>query len=196
MAAASAIFACMVTWKRGGIWRQQELSKARMRFDDFHTSLRLQPPARVKGTSVFMTQDAEGTPPALLHHLKHNQVLHEQVVILTIVTRDVPEVPTTERVEILQLGGGFWRVLAYYGFMQTPNVPEIMFGAAARGLATFRGRTSYFLGRETFVQTGRSGLPPWQRGLFAFMARNARSPTEFFGIPPNDVVELGTQIEV
>ena len=196
LAAASAIFACMMTWKRGGVWRQQELSKARMRFEDFLASLRIQPPVRVKGTAVFMTQDAEGTPPALLHHLKHNQVLHEQVVILTIVTRDVPEVEAVQRVELIQLGGGFWRVLAYYGFMQTPNVPEIMFAAAARGLSTFRGRTSYFLGRETFVQTGRSGLPPWQRGLFAFMARNARSPTEFFSIPPNDVVELGTQIEV
>lgn len=196
LVAAGMIFSCMTTWKRGGVWRQRELAKARMRFEDFLASLRIQPPARVKGTAVFMTQDAEGTPPALLHHLKHNQILHEQVVILTIVTRDIPEVDAPDRVEVIQLSSGFWRVLAFYGFMQTPNVPEIMFAAAARGLATFRGRTSYFLGRETFVQTGRSGLPPWQRALFSFMARNARSPTEFFGIPPNDVVELGTQIEV
>src|SRR5207244_9765524 len=97
----------------------------------FLASLRVQPPVRVKGTAVFMTQDAEGTPPALLHHLKHNQILHEQVVILTIITREVPEVDPEHRVDVLQLSSGFWRVLAFYGFMQTPNVPEIMFAAAA-----------------------------------------------------------------
>ena len=95
-----------------------------------------------------------------------------------------------------QLHAGFWRVIARYGFMETPNVPEIMKRAAAQGLATYRGRTSYFLGRETFVATGRSKLPRWRRGLFMFLARNARSPTEFFGIPANEVVELGAQIEI
>jgi KUP system potassium uptake protein len=150
----------------------------------------------VKGTAVFMTQDREGTPPALLHHLKHNQVLHEQLVILTIETRAEPIVPRDRRVEIVQLGHGFWRVLAYYGFMETPNVPEIMRLAASAGLATVRGRTSFFLGRETFVPGGRANVPRWRKALFVFMARNARSPTDFFGIPPNDVVELGAQIQI
>jgi len=99
-------------------------------------------------------------------------------------------------VQVVQLARGFWRVIAHYGFMETPNVPEVLRRAEADGLATFRGRTSYFLGRETFVATGRSKLPGWRRALFMFLARNARSPTEFFGIPPNEVVELGTQIEV
>jgi KUP system potassium uptake protein len=98
-------------------------------------------------------------------------------------------------VKVLQLSRGFWRVIANYGFMETPNVPEVLRAAAKHGLATF-GRTSYFLGRETFVATGRSDLPVWRRALFMFLARNARSPSEFFGIPPGDVVELGTQIEV
>jgi len=186
----------MSTWRFGASWRARELAKMRIPFDDLFATLKLDPPGRVKGTAVFMTQDPEGTPPALLHQLKHNQVLHEQVVILTIITTDAPTVPPAERVEITQLGRGFWRVIARYGFMETPRVPDVMQRAAAQGLETFRGRTSYFLGRETFVSTGRSELPRWRRALFLFLARNARSPTEFFAIPPNQVVEIGGRLEV
>ncbi len=196
MVAALGVFSVMTTWRMGARWRFRELSKVRIKFDDFFTSLKLQPPTRVKGTAVFMTQDADGTPMALLHQLKHNQVLHEQVVLLTILTLNDPTVPDEQRVKVTQLHAGFWRVVARYGFMETPNVPEIMKRAAAQGLATYRGRTSYFLGRETFIATGRSTLPRWRRGLFMFLARNARSPTEFFGIPANEVVELGAQIEI
>jgi len=196
MLAAVGVFTMMTTWKLGALWRARELAKVRMRFEDFFASIKLDPPARVKGTAVFMTQDPDGTPPALFHQLKHNQVLHEQVIILTIVTSNEPAVPPTQRVQISQLGRGFWRVIGRYGFMETPNVPEVMRRAAGEGLETFRGRTSYFLGRETFVSTGRSEIPAWRRALFMLMARNARSPTEFFKIPPNEVVELGAQIEV
>ena len=196
MVAALGIFSVMTTWRTGARWRMRELAKVRMRFDDFFASLSVQPPVRVKGTAVFMTQDPEGTPPALLHQLKHNQVLHEQVVLLTIITANDPVVSPAQRVDVEQLNAGFWRVIAHYGFMETPNVPEVMRYAATQGLAIYRGRTSYFLGRETFVATGLSDLPVWRRTLFMFLARNARSPTEFFGIPPNEVVELGAQIEV
>ncbi len=196
MVAALGVFSVMTTWRMGARWRYGELSKVRIKFEDFFTSLKLQPPARVKGTAVFMTQDAEGTPMALLHQLKHNQVLHEQVVLLTILTVNDPTVPAAQRVKVTQLHAGFWRVVARYGFMETPNVPEVMTLAAGRGLAIYRGRTSYFLGRETFIATGRSNMPRWRRVLFAFLARNARSPTEFFGIPANEVVELGAQIEI
>jgi KUP system potassium uptake protein len=196
MVAALAVFSVMTTWRLGARWRYRELSKVRIRFDDFFASLKLEKLLRVQGTAVFMTQDPEGTPLALLHQLKHNQVLHEQVVLLTILTSNEPAVPPEQRLELLQLTAGFWRLIAHYGFMETPNVPEIMRAAAEQGLATHRRRTSYFLGRETFVATGRSNLPAWRRVLFIFLARNARSPTEFFGIPPNEVVELGAQIEV
>jgi KUP system potassium uptake protein len=196
MLAAGSVFAVMSTWKLGATWRARELVKTRTRFEDLLASLKLDPPTRVKGTAVFMTQDPEGTPPALLHQLKHNRVLHEQVVILTILGTEAPTVSAAERVEITQLGHGFWRIIARYGFMETPRVPDVMRCAAALGLETFRGRTSYFLGRETFVSTGRSELPRWRRALFLFLARNARSPTEFFAIPPNEVVELGAQMEV
>ncbi|MCC6766772.1 MAG: potassium transporter Kup [Deltaproteobacteria bacterium] len=196
MVAALGVFSIMTTWRMGARWRYRELSKVRIKFEDFFTSMKLQPPARVKGTAVFMTQDAEGTPMALLHQLKHNQVLHEQVVLLTIVTLNEPTVPDDQRVQVAQLHAGFWRVIARYGFMETPNVPEVMTLAAGQGLAIYRGRTSYFLGRETFIATGRSNMPRWRRVLFAFLAKNARSPTEFFGIPANEVVELGAQIEI
>ena len=196
LVAAASVFAVMSTWKLGASWRARELAKLRVRFDDLLTSLKIEPPVRVKGTAVFMTRDSDGTPPALLHQLKHNQVLHEQVILLTIVGTATPSVAPEERLQVTQIGRGFWRVLARYGFMETPSVPEIMRRAAASGLETFRGRTSYFLGRETFVSTGRSELPGWRRALFVFLARNARSPTEFFSIPPNEVVELGGQMEV
>ncbi|MCC6850027.1 MAG: potassium transporter Kup [Deltaproteobacteria bacterium] len=196
MVAALGVFSIMTTWRMGARWRYRELSKVRIKFEDFFTSLKLQPPPRVKGTAVFMTQDAEGTPMALLHQLKHNQVLHEQVVLLTILTLNEPTVPDDRRVQVAQLHAGFWRVIARYGFMETPNVPEVMKLAASQGLAIYRGRTSYFLGRETFIPTGRSDMPRWRRVIFAFLAKNARSPTEFFGIPANEVVELGAQIEI
>ena len=196
MLAAGDVFAVMSTWRFGASWRARELASMRIPFTELFASLKLEPPGRVKGTAVFMTQDPDGTPPALLHQLKHNQVLHEQVVILTILGIETPTVSPAERVEIAQIGRGFWRVVARYGFMETPSVPEVMRRAAAQGLETFRGRTSYFLGRETFVSTGRSKLPGWRRALFLFLARNARSPTEFFAIPPNEVVEIGGRMEV
>jgi KUP system potassium uptake protein len=196
MVAALGVFSVMTTWRMGARWRFREMAKIRVPFADLLASLKLNPPLRVRGTAVFMTQDKEGTPPAMLHQLKHNQVLHEQVVILTIETCNDPTVPPEERVHVVQLGRGYWRVVGRYGFMETPNVPEVLRAAASQGLATYSGRTSYFIGHETFVATGRSNLPAWRRALFMFLARNARPPTEFFGIPPNDVVELGAQIEL
>jgi KUP system potassium uptake protein len=196
MVAALGVFSVMTTWRMGARWRFREMAKIRVPFADLLASLKLNPPLRVRGTAVFMTQDKEGTPPAMLHQLKHNQVLHEQVVILTIETCNDPTVPPEERVQVVQLGRGYWRVVGRYGFMETPNVPEVLRAAASQGLATYSGRTSYFIGHETFVATGRSNLPAWRRALFMFLARNARPPTEFFGIPPNDVVELGAQIEL
>jgi KUP system potassium uptake protein len=196
MVAALGVFSVMTTWRMGARWRLREMAKIRMPFVELLASLKANPPLRVKGTAVFMTQDTEGTPPAMLHQLKHNQVLHEQVVILTIQTSNEPTVSPEERVQVIQLGRGYWRVIGRYGFMETPNVPDVMRCAAAHGLATFSGRTSYFIGHETFVATGRSRMPAWRRTLFMFLARNSRPPTEFFGIPPNDVVELGAQIEL
>jgi KUP system potassium uptake protein len=193
---AAAVLFVMTTWKLGRDRVARFLRHRSTSLPSFLADLDAHPPVRVPGTAVLMSSERGGAPPVLLHHLKHNQVLHEQVVLLTILTSNEPAVPPEQRLELLQLTAGFWRLIAHYGFMETPNVPEIMRAAAEQGLATHRRRTSYFLGRETFVATGRSNLPAWRRVLFIFLARNARSPTEFFGIPPNEVVELGAQIEV
>jgi KUP system potassium uptake protein len=142
-----------------------------------------------------MTSESEGTPVVLLHHLKHNKVLHEQVLLLSIVVREVPEVPASERISVESLSAGLFRVKAYYGFMQTPNVEEIRARCGEAGIKARRMDTTYYLGREQLIPIGSSGMARWRKWLFALMAKNARSATQYFGIPPNRVVELGAQIE-
>jgi KUP system potassium uptake protein len=143
-----------------------------------------------------MTSNPEGTPSALLHNLKHNGVLHEQVVLLTILTEDVPHVPALERVEVEPLEQGFVRVVARYGFMENPSVPDILKQCREQGLQFQLMRTSFFLGRETLIPAKKPGMARWRERLFAWMSRNARSATAFFRIPPNRVVELGAQVEL
>ena len=163
--------------------------------DTFLTSIERTPPVRVRGTAVFMTSTPEGVPVVLLHHLKHNKVLHETVVLLSVQTRGIPEVGADNHLTFEPMGQGFFRVIANYGFMQSPNIPAVLAEAAARGVAVPAMDTSYFLGRERLVLTGRAKMSRWRKRLFALMSRNARSATEFFQIPPNRVVELGAQIE-
>jgi KUP system potassium uptake protein len=173
----------------------------------------------VPGTAVFLTSAIGGAPPVLLHHLKHNKVLHERVILLSIVTEEVPQVWPDERVECTELGQGFYQVIGHYGFMESPDVPTVL---AAVGLAQRSEapggqlqvnvmQTSFYLGRETLIATrgpspmaaatgeGLSQPPPtmsyWRKKLFILMTRNARSATAFFGLPPNRVVELGAQIQ-
>jgi K+ transporter len=153
-------------------------------------------PHRVKGTAVFMASSSAGTPPVLLHHFKHNQALHEQVVLLTVETARVPEVPPEERLLVVPRGSGFYQVTARYGFMQTPDVPRALRSCAGHGLKVDPGRTSYYLGRETILPTGRSTMWRWRKALFAFVSRNARPATNYFNLPPNRVVELGMQINL
>ena len=151
---------------------------------------------RIRGTAVFMTGNPEGAPVVLLHHLKHNKCLHEQVVLLAVVTDRVPEVPPSRRINLRDLGQGFFQVVAHYGFMQSPNVPEILRRCREVGLRTNEGDTSYYLGRETLLTIGKSGMARWRKALFAYLSRNAKTATAFFGIPPNRVVEMGAQIEL
>jgi KUP system potassium uptake protein len=154
------------------------------------------PPVRVPGTAIFMTGSPEGTPPALLHNLKHNKVLHEQVMLLTIASEDVPHVQADDRVEVIKLEEGFVRVIARYGFMENPSIPDILKRGREKGLQFNLMGTSFFLGRETLIPSKRPGMAMWREGLFAWMSRNARSATAYFRIPPNRVVELGAQVEL
>jgi KUP system potassium uptake protein len=197
------VFTLMTTWKRGRAILRAILQRGTVPIDMFLADIERRKPVRVKGTAVFMTSDPEGAPVVLLHHLKHNKVLHEQVILLSIVTAEVPEVPTAERITIEPLGQGFFRVQAAYGFMETPSVPNVMHYCGRHGINAKKTEVSYYLGRERLLPTlpRRSkdveigSMARWRKKLFVLMSQNARGATEFFGIPPNRVVELGTQIE-
>ncbi|WP_224240152.1 potassium transporter Kup [Hyalangium gracile] len=194
---AVSIFTLMTTWKRGREILAAKLRAASMDLKDLLESFKGEhAPVRVPGTAVFMTGNPEGSPPALLHNLKHNKVLHEQVVLLTILSEDVPHVAPEERVEVQPLELGFVRLIARYGFMENPSIPDILKRGREQGLQFQLMSTSFFLGRETLIPSKKPGMAMWRESLFAWMSRNARSATAFFRIPPNRVVELGTQVEL
>jgi KUP system potassium uptake protein len=196
VAIAFAVFTIMVTWKRGRASLAAYMQSAALPIDLFMNDVKTTKPVRVSGTAVFMTSNPDGAPPVLLHHFKHNKVLHEQMILLSVQTKHDPEVPVEERVEVRDLGEGFFQVIASYGFMQAPNVIEILACAAKKGLVAKADDTSFFLGRETLLTTGKSGMARWRKALFGFLSRNARPATHFFRIPANRVVELGIQIEI
>jgi KUP system potassium uptake protein len=203
LALGLVLFTMMTTWKRGREILRERLKEITMPLATFMESISRSTIPRVPGTAVFMTSEPGGAPVVLLHHLKHNKVLHEQVILLSIQTSEVPDVPSAERVSTLErLENGFVRVVALYGFMQSPDVKEILtllrnnHGIKARPLDT-----SYYLGREELIpadkpwKKGGLTMNIWRKRLFAVMAKNARSAAAFFNLPPNRVVELGTQIE-
>ena len=201
LAIGLGIFVLMTTWQRGRLIVRSLLVDASIPLDallkdlgDENPDKRFKP-ARVPGTAVFLTSESKDAPLVLLHHLKHNKVLHENVVLLSILVAQVPEVPITERVEVTCFPHNFARVKAKYGFMQTPNVPEVLALATERGIIAKPAETTYYLGRENLIPSGTKPIAGWRKHLFIFMQRNARPATEFFGIPPNRVVELGAQME-
>ena len=200
LAIGVGLFVLMMTWKRGRLLLNERLKEGSMPLTLFLDGVEKSSVHRVAGTAVFMTGNDDGVPPVLLHHLKHNKVLHERVLLVSVKTADSPETSPGERVRVIPLGQGFWRVVAVYGFMQSPNVPQVLEVVDQMGIRCKPMETSYFLGRERLIPgRGRPDDPyaisHWRKVVFAIMARNARSATEFFGIPPNRVVELGTQIE-
>ncbi|MBP6494507.1 MAG: potassium transporter Kup [Rhodoferax sp.] len=190
------IFTVMATWKRG-----RELLMDSLRQDDpellpFIASLSADHLHRVSRTAVYAVANPETVPQALMHNLKHNQVLHERNLILTVVFHDVPWIAFDERVEIVPLQGSFWRVQVNYGFKNTPDIPKALELCRAQGLAINLFETSYFLSRETVVPTPGSGMAHWREALFAVMSRNAGSVAGFFRLPNNCVVELGTRVQI
>ena len=197
LAIGSVVFTVMTTWRRGRALLAQRFTEQTLPLDVFMADLDVTKPYRVQGTAVFMTSNPKGAPPVLLHHFKHNKTLHEQVLLLSISTEHVPEVARGLRVrDLVDLGQGFYQVRAAYGFMQTPNVLELMDLLAEAGLETRTTDTSFFLGRETLLISDDRGMARWRKMLFTYMSRNARPANAFFQIPPNRVVELGTQIEL
>ncbi len=196
LALALSIFLLMDTWKRGRAILSERLRERCMPLDLFLQDVARHPERRVDGVAVFMTGTAAGIPPALLHNLKHNKVVHRTVVLLTIMTEETPRIDENERTQIEDLGQGFSRVTARYGFMQDPDIAQILSSLKANGFELPPMETSYYLGRDTLLTTKRPGMSRWRKSLFNVMSRNASTPTAFFGLPPNRVVELGAQIEL
>jgi len=190
------VFTLMSTWKTGRRVLAEQLQGRTLPIELFLDDVRRSPPHRVPGTAVFMYGSRQGTPPALLHSLKHYGVLHKTVVFLSVETQEVPHVPPEERVEVSELGEGVFRIVLAYGFMEEPNVPEALALVSFPGLELRPARTTYFLGRETLIPTKNTGIAFWREHLFSVMSRNARTATSFFGLPPNRVVELGAQIQL
>ncbi|MGA7616147.1 MAG: potassium transporter Kup [Thermoanaerobaculia bacterium] len=196
LAVAILIFTLMTTWRRGREILDQRLRRDTLPIELFLRSMKSHPPVRVAGTAVFMHRNPQGTPQALLHNIKHNKILHERVVLLSIVTEERPHLIERERYEVEGLGEGVFRVVIRYGFMEDPNIPEVLRRIEVPGLKFVPEETTFFLGRETLIATRRPGMAIWRERLFAWMIRNSASAGFFFRIPPNRVVELGAQIEI
>jgi KUP system potassium uptake protein len=190
------IYLLMTTWNKGRQVLRETLSQSQMPFDLFLADLETAKIHRVPGTAVFLSGGAAGTPLALLHNLRHNQVLHTQVIILTINTLDIAYAPGSERLRIKELGQGFYRVTGSHGYMEQPHAPELIAACAPLGLQTDINRTTFFVSRESIVYSRKSRLSSWRRNLFVTMSRNAQSATAFFQLAPNRVVELGMQVEM
>jgi len=190
----AVLLTTMVTWRRGREVLGAKFLELSLPLDDLVATLRHGPPVRVRGTAVYLSSGGL-TPGALLHNLKHNQVLHEKVIILTVQPQRVPRVKPEEAIEVAELGMGLWRVVATYGFMEQPDIPSMLRACGEHGLQCDPDRASYFLGRETIVPT-RKNLPIWQANFFALLSRSSQSAMEFFHLPPNRVIELGAQIEL
>jgi KUP system potassium uptake protein len=196
IAMAAAIFTLMTTWKAGRARLARKIAEGAMPLSGFLDALGAAPPTRVPGTAVFMSANPDVTPPVLRHHYRHNHVLHEQVVILSVLSEPVPFVSPKNRLKVRALGAGFYQVSARFGFMETPNVPALLEACALYDLTIDPEQVTFFLGRETLLSSTREGMSRWRKALFAFVSRNARSATAYFGIPPDRVVELGMQIEL
>ena len=190
-------FTMMRTWRRGRELLHGEVQKDGIRLDTFLPGLMLAPPVRVPGTAIFLTADKGVVPHALLHNLKHNKVLHERNVFLTVETLTVPYAPKKKRLKIEPIGDDFYRVVISYGFAETPDVPQALMGSCDQGGVYFDPmETTYFASRETVVARRQGGMPIWRDKLFAAMHRNAAPATGFFRIPGNRLVELGAQVEI
>jgi KUP system potassium uptake protein len=197
LAIGAVVFTLMTTWRAGRRILNERLLDGALSPELFVQSLRIRPPVRVPGTAVFMHRSADAIPPALLHSLKHYKALHQQVILLTIITEEVSHLADEERLHVGELGEGIYKVTGRFGYMEEADVPELLARIGDRDPRVPPMDTSYFLGRETLIVTDRpSGMATWREKIFASMMRNAESAARFFHLPPNRVVELGAQIEL
>jgi len=196
LAVAAAVFTLMSTWKEGRRVLTEKLRVGLLAVELFLNDLTANPQARVPGTAVFLTANPEGIPSTLLHNLKHNKVLHQRIVLLTVITEQIPYVPDDKRLAVVSLGNELYRIIAHYGFKESPHMLRILSLAKPHGLEFDLMETTFFTSHETLVPASRPAMAAWRRWLFAFMLRNAQRPSDFFRIPPNRVVDIGAQIEL
>jgi len=201
LAAGAAVFLLMSTWKRGRDLLAVRLRGGGQPIDAFVGDLEDHPPPRIPGTAVFLGSDLGSVPPSLLQHLRHNKVLHERLVLVSVLTYDAPTCPEEERFTVREFGQGVYQVIGRFGFMETPEVPALLASLpswAIQGppLQASHMETTYYLGRETLLPSGPAPMGPWRKRLFIVMSRNAQSATAFFALPPNRVVEMGEQVEL
>ncbi|KAB8058506.1 potassium transporter Kup [Janthinobacterium sp. FT14W] len=192
----SILFIIMLTWKRGRQLVFENLEKHAIPLDDFLSSLFIAPPLRVPGTAIFLRGETDGVPHALLHNLLHNKVLHERVIFLTVFMHEEPWVAPSERVRVVDLGHQCYQVNVHYGFKDEPDIPAALAQCAQQGLDFEMMETSFFIARQTIISTPGAGMMPWREHLFVTMSRNARTAADYYQIPSNRVIELGTQVEI
>jgi KUP system potassium uptake protein len=187
-----AIFVLMTTWKRGRELLGRRIRAQIIPLEDFWELLRVERPARVPGTGVFMTSNAEGAPPALMQNFLLNRVVHQEVILLTILITEQPRVLPHERLSVEEMKDGFKRVVARYGFMEQPDIPVLL--TESHVLSSPIEHCTFFLGRETVLPANGGGMARWRQHLFAFMTRNSQRAATFFNVPPDRVMEIGSQI--
>jgi KUP system potassium uptake protein len=192
----SILFTGMMTWKRGRALVFENLQKHAIPLEDFLQSLFVAPPTRVYGTAIFLRGESDGVPHALLHNLSHNKVLHERVVFLTVHMTEEPWVPEAEQAKVVELGHNCFQVNVSYGFKDEPDIPKVLRSCAAQGLEFEMMETSFFIARQTVISTPGAGMAPWREHLYVAMSRNARGAADYYQIPTNRVIELGTQVEI
>ena len=190
------LFTVMVTWKRGRELVVENLQKHAIPLEDFLSSLFVAPPERVYGTAIFLRGESDGVPHALLHNLSHNKVLHERVVFLTVHMREVPYIAVEEQAKVIELGHNCFQINVEYGFKDEPDIPKVMAQCEHHGLPFEMMETSFFIARQTVISAPGGGMAPWREHLYVTMSRNARGAADYYQIPPNRVIELGTQVEI
>mgnify|MGYP000903455246 CR=1 FL=1 len=193
---AAIVYGVMSTWHTGRLLVVRRMAETEVPLSKFFDDVHSKPPVRVSGTGIFMTARPEGAPPILVHHLTHNKVLHEQVILLTVSIVDTPMVDPANAIEVEQLQDGFWRVVTRFGFMETPNVPKALVIARKLGWQFDIMATSFFVSRRSLKPSAQSGMPQWQDHLFIAMSRSANDATDYFQIPTGRVVEVGTQVTI
>lgn len=192
----AVIFTVMMTWKGGRQLVFDNLQKHAIPLEDFLASLFLSPPTRVAGTAIFMRGEGDGVPHAMLHNLSHNKVLHEQVLFLTVRTKSIPRIPESQRISVQTLGHNCFQVFVDYGFKDECDIPAALNACRLNGIEFEMMETSFFIARQTVIATVGSGMALWREKLFATMSRNSRDAADYYRIPSNRVIELGTQVEI